>query len=64
MLILFNIIITKISRKAMKKMNSSFTYKCQQRQSCFPGTDPIAKIMAVREREDSLYGICSQVIKR
>jgi hypothetical protein len=58
---MFNIIVTSVSAKAMRRMNADFAYKCQFRGICVPGADPLAASIGLRSHG---YGICHQTIVR
>ena len=69
---LFNLVIATVSRKAIRRIDPQFLYRCQKgRQmssfsaACsYPGVDPIAAAMALPDSSDRAYGVCNQVLRR
>lgn len=58
---MFNVIITSVSCKAMRKINPDFAFKCQYKFASTPGADPIASALGLRAQS---YGICRETIRR
>lgn len=58
---MFNVIITSVSSKAMRKINPEFVFKCQYKFASTPGADPIASALGLRAQS---YGICRETIRR
>jgi hypothetical protein len=58
---LFNVVIAKISYKAMKRINVSFSYRCQLKHSSLPGCNPISAALGMSKDN---FGICNSVLKK
>lgn len=58
---MFNVIVTCVSSKAMRKINPEFVFKCMYKYASKPGTDPIASALGLRNQS---YGICRETIRR
>jgi hypothetical protein len=58
---MFNVIITTISAKAMRKINPDFEFKCHFQFASLPGTDPVASALGLRTQSN---GLCRNTLRR